>query len=172
MGLLLLPLMALGTYLLTLFLPRIDPGRENYSKFWREYAVVRFGIVAVLAAVYGIVHASIRGISVKVESVVPLIIGLLFVLIGLVSPRIKPNWFIGIRTPWTLSSRKSWERTHRLGGWAFVISGILMAFLAIVLPVGASPLVLVVPILPIVITVAYSYFVWRDDEEREPAISG
>jgi len=53
-------------------------------------------------------------------------VGLLFIFLGNLLPKVPKNYFIGIRTPWTLSSEDIWQRTHRLGGWCFVISGVLM----------------------------------------------
>jgi uncharacterized membrane protein len=86
--------------------------------------------------------------------------GIMFMLIANVLPRLQPNWFVGIRTPWTLSSEECWNRTHRLGGQLGIPIGILIVILAWVLPIGkVMVLAVVIPIiLWVLITVVASYF--------------
>ena len=115
-GLLLLPLMALGLYLLMRYLPNIDPGRLNYARFGGAYTAIRAGVLLLMAGIYAMVIAWVLGSPVDVSRAVPLAVGALFVLFGSVLGQVQPNWFVGIRTPWTLSSTESWSRTHRLGG--------------------------------------------------------
>ncbi len=114
-GLLLPPLFALGLYLVFLFAPRVDPGRANYASFPDTYLVIRTAVLAVMALFYGIACLSARGVAVSVQVVAPLAVGLLFVVLGSVMGKIRPNWFVGIRTPWTISSKVAWVRTHRPG---------------------------------------------------------
>lgn len=93
------------------------------------------------------------------------LIGLLFAGIGLYLPRIEPNWWMGIRTPWTLSSRRVWERTHELGGRTFLTAGLLTAGLALV--PGEIPVYLAIGTLVVgaFVPVVYSYFAWREAPE-------
>ena len=58
--------------------------------------------------------------------------GVLFIVLGNFMGKIRPNWFVGVRTPWTLSSKLSWDKTHRLAGWLFMLMGALFALLALV----------------------------------------
>ncbi|HVB63895.1 MAG TPA: SdpI family protein [Nitrolancea sp.] len=168
-GLLLLPVIALGIYLLLLFIPRIDPGRANYAQFSGPYLIVRYAVLVMMAAIYGISLMAIKGVGFDMTRVILGIIGLLFIVLGNVMGKVRPNWFVGVRTPWTLSSKRSWVRTHRLAGWLFTLAGLI--FLALVpvnvskaLPVIIFCVVGVVAVVPIV----YSYIEWRNDPEKSP----
>ena len=94
-------------------------------------------------------------------TVMKLLVGGLFVVIGNYLGKVRRNFFVGIRTPWTLTSDEVWARTHRVGGWLFVLAGI-----AIIASAGSSRLVLPLVLLASVgtaalISVAYSYLVYR-----------
>jgi uncharacterized membrane protein len=167
-GLLLLPLMALGLYLLMRYLPNIDPGRLNYARFGGAYTAIRAGVLLLMAGIYAMVIAWVLGSPVDMSRAVPLAVGALFVLFGSVLGQVQPNWFVGIRTPWTLSSTESWSRTHRLGGRLFVALGVLFAVTGAFklgpfgyVAVGAAAA-------GIVVLVVYSYFVWKRDPAKQP----
>jgi len=125
--LLLLPLIALGLYLLLLLLPRIDPRRANYARFRGAYLVLRVAILMFLVLLYGFVLLWTRGIRLGVL-VIPILAGGLLVVMGVVMGRVQPNWFVGIRRPSTLSSDLSWRKpTSSAGGSSLVVlsSGLL-----------------------------------------------
>ncbi|OAT87143.1 hypothetical protein A6M21_01910 [Desulfotomaculum copahuensis] len=119
------PLIATGVYILMLLLPMIDPRRENYVKFLGVYRIFRLGLVLFFAAIYMITLGSAMGFPVRVDRAMPVLVGLLFIIIGNYLPRVRHNYFVGIRTPWTLASEEVWRKTHRLGGPLFVIAGLL-----------------------------------------------
>jgi uncharacterized membrane protein len=167
-GLLAIPLMALGMYLLLLFLPRIDPGRANYARFAGAYTTFRIAILVLLALVYGIVHLWIRERPVNVGAVMPAIIGGLMVVIGSLLGKIRPNWFVGIRTPWTLSSKMSWTRTHRLGGWLFLLVGLATLVSGAISPRLAFWVLMGGLGVTVVWSFVYSYVVWRGDPVKIP----
>jgi uncharacterized membrane protein len=94
----------------------------------------------------------------------PLGVGLLFVFLGNYLTRVEPNWFIGIRTPWTLSSDSVWRRTHRTGGWLMVIGGLVLAASAFV-PRSAFLVLFVVTIVIVaVIPIVQSYVLWKREQ--------
>ena len=169
-GLLLLPLIALGVYVLMLVLPRLDPSRANYAAFAGAYAAIRICIPAMLAAVYAAVLLASRGQEVSVSHLVPAIVGLGLLGCGSVMGKVRPNWFVGIRTPWTLSSRLAWTRTHRLGGWVLMGIGALLALAGL----SGIPALLVTAIAGAsggaLWLFVYSYFVWRSDPDRVPPL--
>jgi len=168
-GLLAMPLIATGMYLLLRFVPRIDPGRANYALFANTYVLIRVGVLIVIALLYGVLHLSIRGREVNMNTVVPMLIGGLFILIGASMGKIRPNWFIGIRTPWTLSSKTAWVRTHRLGGWLFILLGlVLMVLMPLAEPRLAFPVVAVAAAAIALWSMVYSYIVWRSDPDKVP----
>lgn len=165
-----IPGLAALIFALMHLLPRIDPRSANYARFAGVYTLFRLAIVVFLSAMQGVILANAMGVRVRVAQVVMIAIGVLFVLSGNYLGKVQPNWFVGIRTPWTLTSTRSWRKTHRLGGYLFVASGLLFIACAFVgdglagaiLPLaflGMSTLWLVV----------YSYLVWRADPERETA---
>jgi uncharacterized membrane protein len=79
-------------------------------------------------------------------------------------PRARPNWFVGIRTPWTLSSDRVWEKTHRLGGKLFVAGGLIIILAGILLSEWAH-IVLIVVMLAITLGVmVYSYLEWKREQ--------
>jgi uncharacterized membrane protein len=159
---------ALGVWLLIRFLPRFDPGRANYANFIGAWATLQVAIMTLLTTVYGVVQAAARGRAIEVRTVMPLALGALFVVLGNLLGKLRPNWFFGIRTPWTLSSAESWNRTHRAGGWVFVGLGLLTMATAVVAP-GQSILVMVGLVLVSSIGLAvYSYAVWRRDPDKVP----
>src|SRR2546428_6544558 len=117
-------------------LPKVDPRRENYAKFLSSYWLIANAVIVFLLVAHGMIIAAGLGFAIKIDRLMPLGIGLLFVFLGNFLARVEPNWFVGIRTPWTLSSDTWWRRTHRTGGWVFVIGGLLLSRAA-VLPPGA-----------------------------------
>jgi uncharacterized membrane protein len=171
-GLLLLPLMALGLYLLMRYLPNIDPGRLNYARFGGAYTAIRAGVLLLMAGIYAMVIAWVLGSPVDMSRAVPLAVGALFVLFGSVLGQVQPNWFVGIRTPWTLSSTESWSRTHRLGGWLFIALGVLFALTGL-LKIGSFAFVVIGAAVAVVaVLVVYSYVIWRNDPSRRTTPNG
>jgi immunity protein, SdpI family len=167
-GLLAMPLVSLGLYLLLLWLPRLDPGRANYPAFAAAYGTMRLALLALMAAIYGVVQLAVHGRPVSVVEVMPLMIGALYIVVGAVLGKIRPNWFVGIRTPWTLSSKVAWMRTHRVGGWLFIAMGVLTVAVAVVHAQWGMWVMIASPIIAGIGLAVYSYRVWRADPEKLP----
>jgi len=165
-GLLLLPLIAIGLYALLLVLPKLDPRAENYRKFAGPYAVLRCALTAFMAILYLFLVLAALGRAVPIGSIVPALVGVLLIFIGALMSRIQPNWFVGVRTPWTLTSELSWTKTHRLAAWLLPLSGVavmLAGFLATQWAVYAMLGVLFGSVAALIV---YSYLVWRRDPSR------
>ena len=165
-GLLAMPLLALGLYLLFRLLPRIDPGRANYPAFAGVYHTIRISVVVLMAVLYALIHLWMRGLTFDMGMTIGLFVGALLIVIGGLLGKIRPNWFMGIRTPWTLTSKNAWIRAHRLGGWVFVVAGILLLSARAVNSrwfLAAAGVVLVGGLIAITID---SYFTWRADPEK------
>lgn len=134
-----LPALMLVLQLLWSVLWKIDPKKRNYQSFWPTYRylggviVVFLGLVQlwILGHAIGYAWVSIR--------VVPTLVGVLIMLLSNLLPRLQPNWWIGIRTPWTLSSEESWRQTHRLAGQLGIPVGALMIVLVWVFPASNNP---------------------------------
>ncbi len=168
-GLLLMPLFALGLYVLMLVLPRIDPGRANYARFRGPYNAIRIAILALFGVFDVVVQKSALATGrVNMARTAPLAIGILFVFLGALLGKIRPNWFVGVRTPWTLSSKMSWVRTHRAGGWVFMLVG-LATIVASFFSSRVSFWVLIAGLVGGTIgLMVYSYLVWRQDPDKIP----
>lgn len=102
------------------------------------------------------------GIQINPNAVIPLGIGLLFYYMGILTEKAERNWFVGIRTPWTLSSDRVWKRTNRLGGKLFRIAGIAAVFGAFS-PEHAIYFILVPVLVVAGITVVYSYIEYQKE---------
>ena len=166
-GLLLLPLVSLGLYLALIVAPQIDPKGESYHLYAGSYAVLRFAILAVMTAMYGMVHLALRGYEMEMNRAVTLSLGALFLVIGSQLGRLRPNWFVGLDTPWTLSSQESWERTNRLAGRLLIAAGAVMLVAGLV----GSALLMVAAVAGTVVgavgLVLYSYRRWVNDPEKD-----
>lgn len=124
-GAFMLPALAAGIYAMMLVLPVVDPRRANYSRFLGAYRAIRWSLVLFLATLHAILLASALGYRVPVERALPVLLGLLFGVIGICMPRLRHNYFVGVRTPWTLASEEVWHRTHRFAGSAYVLAGVV-----------------------------------------------
>ncbi len=166
-GLLAIPAMAAGIYMLMLVLPRIDPRRAHYARFADVYNLIRTLMVAFLFAVYLVVVMWARGMPVRVERVTPVLVGVVLIVLGNYMGKLRSTWFVGIRTPWTLSSEESWNKTHRMGGRVFVLAGaaaILAGLLRSGLAVWAMMAVLLGGVLLLTVL---SYVWWKQDPNRQ-----
>lgn len=165
-GVWLLPLMMVAVWLLLRFLPRIDPRRANYEKFADTYDLFVESLVALLLVMQGVMLATALGQRVPMNRVVPALVGVLLVILGNALPRARPNWWFGIRTPWTLSSDRVWMRTHRVGGYLLVAAGLLMLVAAAV----QSPWTIILAFAAVLVagfgSLVYSYFAWKQETSR------
>lgn len=153
-------LLALGVYLLFAILPLVDPRRRNYESFRPFYRLLRWLVVLFLLLLGALTMSAGLGDHPPVKTIVPLGVSLLIVLIGNFLGKVKPNWFVGIRTPWTLSSEEVWRRTHRFaaplwvaGGIAMLVSAFLPGKAQVVAFFGVFTALVVLPILQ-------SYILW------------
>lgn len=168
-------LIVLGTTallnLIMLALPHIDPKRK-LTQMGSKYHQLRFILVVFMAAlsVFLIHHALNPDIA--RQNIHFLLIGGLFIALGNYFQAVKPNYFIGIRTPWTLESEQVWRRTHRLGGILWIVGGILLIALALLPEWGMQQaLYITVIALTVLIPVVYSFMIYRQERrglEQQP----
>jgi uncharacterized membrane protein len=160
----LMPIVMLAMTGLFSVLPKMDPRRENYAKFLDSYWLIANAILVFIGVAHVLILANGLGYTVQVDRLLPLGVGLLFAFLGNYLTRIEPNWFIGIRTPWTLSSDAVWRKTHRTGGWLFVIGGIVIAAGAFA-PRGAFvPLFVCTMVVVVLIPVVQSFVLWKREK--------
>ncbi len=161
-GAFLMPLLAAGVYLLLIVLRRIDPRGANYSRFEETWWVFLNVIALLMTALHVLSLGFAIGWPIDMARAVTVTVGLLFVGLGNYMPRLRSNWWMGIRTPWTLESEEVWRDTHRVGGWAFVAAGLLVVLAGLLLEPGPRAWASGIAFgTAIVIPLVYSYVAYR-----------
>jgi uncharacterized membrane protein len=168
LGLFLMPAIAAGVATLLAFVPRFEPRRTNLARSSKAYGATWIGVMLLLGGLHVLAVTVALGAELDLTRIVMVGTGVLFVVIGNYLPTVRPNYMMGIRTPWTLTSDVAWTRTHRIGGRLFVLIGIVIAILGLI---GIDGMTLVWVLLGaigilLVVTFAYSYQVWKTDPEK------
>ncbi|WEA45417.1 SdpI family protein [Priestia aryabhattai] len=150
-------------YFVIAFVPRIDPRKENYKYFSKTYNIL---LNAVLLLFFFVNMSTILqglGYNVPMAYIAPIMAGLVFIIIGNYLQRVRSNYFMGIRTPWTLSNETVWKKTHRLSGKLFFIGGLLILISAF-LPDGYKSIIMWGSIvLCVAIPYLYSYVAYKKE---------
>ncbi len=167
-GLFLLPAITLGLYFLLRFIPRLDPGQANYEQFKKPYSMIRFAATSVMVVIHAAVLAYVLGYQTDMGLIAGGLIGLMMIMIGNVMGKVRPNWFVGIRTPWTLSSKLAWSKTHRVGGWVFAVLGLMIMIAGLFRSTWAIPTAVISLLVSSFGLAFYSWHVWRNDPDRVP----
>lgn len=161
-GALLLPLVAAGIWAAAELLPRLDPRRGNFARMRGAYDLTISAVVTFLVLLHALILASALGRDVAIGRVVPVAVGVLLMVIGRALPRAQPNWWFGIRTPWTLSSDRVWARTHAVGGRLMVVAGAAVLVAGLLLPPRWSAIAVLAAVVSSSLgSIAYSYAAWR-----------
>jgi len=132
-GLFFMPILVAIVYALFIYLPKLDPLKANYKSFMNEYDMMIALVIGFFYYVYLLTLAFNVGYSFDMVQFLSPAFGILFYVMGIIVGKAKQNWFVGIRTPWTLSSEKVWEKTHKICGDLFRAAGIV-AFLGLAFP--------------------------------------
>ncbi|MBN2250620.1 MAG: SdpI family protein [Candidatus Altiarchaeota archaeon] len=162
-GLYMLP--ALTAIMLVFFsiIPCIDPLKKNIQAFRNHYEDFIVVFTAFMLYVHALTLAWNYGIAFDMRQMLSPAFGALIYFAGILTGNAKRNWFIGIRTPWTLSSEQVWEKTHKIGGRLFKIAGVI-ALLGFILPEYALWLVLAPVLATAAYTFIYSYLEYRKND--------
>jgi immunity protein, SdpI family len=162
-----MPLLILGTTALFNVLPKLDPRRANYDRFIDSYWLIANAVIALLLVAHALVVGSGLGYEVQVDRLLPVGLGLFLAFLGNYLTRVEPNWFVGIRTPWTLSSDTVWRKTHRTGGWMLVVGGLVVTLGAFLPRERFFPLMIATIVIATAVPVVQSYVLWKR-EKRGP----
>ncbi len=155
-ALFLMPAISIILFLAFMLIPKIDPLKENIEKFRGYFDVFMLLLFGFLFYLYMLTLLWNLGYNFSIIQLLAPAFGLIIYYAGVMMENAKQNWFIGIRTPWTLSSESVWDKTNRLGGRFFKGAGILAA-LGTVFPKYAILLILVPVILAAIYLIFYSY---------------
>jgi uncharacterized membrane protein len=161
------PILSFALVVFFIFLPRVDPLRENYAKFQKHYDLFILFLSAFFAYINVAVIYSNLGGSVSFSTVLIPGFAALFYFLGVLMEKAERNWFVGIRTPWTLSSDRVWKRTHEIGGKLFKACGVV-CLLGLVFPDWAIIIVVVPVVAAAVYSVGFSYVEFRKEKRVKP----
>lgn len=161
-----LPVFILLIYLLMLLLPNFDPQKKRYVEFFKPYAIFRLVLIGTFTLLYLITGFYNLGYNLNVGIITATSIGLTIIIIGNYLGKIKSNWFIGIRTPWTLSSESVWNKTHHLAGKLFIIWGVLIIITPWLPALLATILFFSGIIMVLVGSIFYSYFLFLKEKNE------
>lgn len=140
---------------------KLDPKKENYERFNKYYYNFFFGFAIFFLVVEAANIAIALDAPINVGTIICFTVGVLMFFVGNMMPKIKQNFFFGIKTPWALTDEENWFKTHRLGGKMFVAGGIVM-MLGAFIPgeakiIGILAAILVMTIVPFI----YSYLIFK-----------
>ncbi|PEJ65042.1 SdpI family protein [Bacillus wiedmannii] len=150
-------------YVLATVLPKLDPKYANYGKFSKAYMMMTGAILLFLFASNMMTLANALGYNIPIGIIMNIMIGILFIVIGNYMQQCKPNFFMGIKTPWTLSSEEVWRKTHRLGSKIMMIGGIVIIISAFLPGMWKIISLLSVVVIWVVGTMVYSYVAYKKE---------
>ena len=166
----LIPIFLLGMRALARILPRIDPRGSNYAKFGGAFEAIIDTIMLFMLALHIVALRAALGHPMQMQRILPIGVGVVLIVIGNLLPRARPNWFVGIRTPWTLSSDRVWEKTHRFGGRLFVAGGLIITIASFLWVQEAHVILFVVMGLVASSVMIYSYLEWKREQPAAGAV--
>jgi len=163
-GVFLMPLITLGMLVLFLVIPSIDPLKANIAKFRESFNLFIVLIIAFMLYIHGLTLAWSLGYQdFNMSTAMLPFMGVLFIATGYMLRKAKRNFFIGIRTPWTLSSDSVWDKTHQLGSILFMVSGAFAIIGGLFGGMTAFWLMFVPLIGSTIFLVIYSYVLYRNE---------
>lgn len=156
------PVLLLAIHWLCVVISTADPHHKNYHP---KMIRLMFWICPMIGLILcTMVYSAALGHSVPIETIMPLLLGVLFVVIGNLMPKCRYSYTMGIKLPWTLNSEENWNRTHRFGGKIWVIGGIIMMATALW---GSFWLLLAIVALMVLTPTIYSYLYYRNHEQEK-----
>jgi uncharacterized membrane protein len=166
-GAFMMPLIMIGVFLLLLLLPKIDPKRKNYANMGKAYTTIVLVIMIFFTVIYFGTLGIALGYMENIPSLTQIGVGALFVILGNYMGKLKHNYFMGIRTPWTLASEEVWYRTHRLAGPFWVLGGLLFMLSSLFAGDVFLKVMLVIIIVLVAIPAVYSFIIFKKLEKEE-----
>lgn len=163
-GVITLPLIVLAMIFLFLFLPKIDPKKANYPKFSKAWEILQFIIIGFMVYIYGVSLFVTLYPQYSINTLMLSWLGVVFILMGNYMGKIRHNFFVWIKTPWTIADETVWNKTHRLSWWLWVFGWLLFFLQAFILKYIATTFVILLIIL-VLIPVLYSYLLFKKDHK-------
>ncbi len=146
----------LAVHLVCFFATMADPKNKNIG---RKYLSLVLWIAPIISVLVGcLTYAAALGLPVNVARIMPVVLSLMFVVLGNYMPKFKQNYTMGIKLPWTLNSEENWNRTHRFAGRLWVIGGLIMALAGFM---GWAWVFVAGMILLAIVPMGYSFLLYR-----------
>ncbi|MGX1984167.1 putative membrane protein [Thermolongibacillus altinsuensis] len=165
-GAFILPLAMTWCLLLMALLPKMDPEKANDEKFKGSYNMLINVFALFFIAFHVITLAYNLGFPVDVGLFVPIGVGVLFIVLGNYMPKFKRNYFVGIRTPWTLESETVWDKTHRIGRKVFVLMGFALMLTVFIEGIWNFILFLAITLGGVLYLFVKSYLYFREEQRK------
>ncbi len=148
-------------YILMMVLPKIDPKKKNYTYFSKGYMRINYALITLFFVINMIILLISLGNDIPMERLAGPFVGVLFMILGNYLQQARTNFFIGLRTPWTLSNEEVWMKTHRLGGKLFMGGGLLILLTFFMPTEWEFYIITGVVAIIVVVPYAYSYFLFK-----------
>ena len=133
-----------------------DPKKQNHPK--KVVHLVLWLIPLITVFISALMYAAALGGSVRVEMLMPILLGVVFIAIGNYMPKCKQSYTIGIKIPWTLNSEENWNRTHRFAGWLWFFCGLVIMATGFI---GGFIAFFAIALLMVIVPMVYSYILYR-----------
>jgi uncharacterized membrane protein len=159
-GIFMMPLVTIGLLLMFVAIPYIDPLKANIAQFRGIYNIFILLFTVYMLFIHTMTLLAALGYQFNMTYVIIPAVGLIFIGTGFMIRKAKRNFFIGIRTPWTLSSDYVWEETHKLGGVMFMIAGVVTMLTAFFGETGVYMMMAVI-MLAAFVPIIYSFILWQ-----------
>ncbi|MCY8489268.1 SdpI family protein [Bacillus atrophaeus] len=147
-------------YILMVIIPKIDP-KNNYKTFMRPYMAIFNTMFAVLFIINLITILTGLGYDLPIPYLGSFVLGAIFMVFGNFIQKVKPNFFLGIRTPWTLSNERVWKDTHRVSSKLFVLAGAIIMLTAFFPSTYKETIIFTAAIGCIILSIVSSYFIYQ-----------
>lgn len=160
------PVINLAIYAAFILAPRIDPSGRNYYKFGGSYQLIKVVVMTLIFVIHTSALFAAVGAGLNLRVVTRIGLSLLFIIFGNVMTRFRHNYFVGIKTPWTLASEEVWRRTHRMAGPIWVIGGIVNLVFSFFTGAYYSRFLIAVIIVIAGVPIVYSYIIYKKLDEN------
>jgi len=162
LGLSVFPILTLFIFGLFEILPSLDPLNPGFKNFRAAYDWFVAGIIAFIICIEALTISWNLGYAFSFNLLITPLFALLLFGVGVLLGKVRRNWFVGIRTPWTIASERNWNKTHEVGAILYMIAG-YFSLLGFLFPLQAIWIVLLAAIVPAIVTLVYSYVEFRKE---------
>lgn len=159
--LLILALLPLVMHYGMLLMLKIDPRHKNLEKRQATYNIFRYGLTCFFMILTVLFYYLSYNPQSDIEYLFLLLIGVVFIGMGNYMPRVPQNYSLGIKTPWTLSNEYVWKKTHRIGGYSWIVIGIMIVVLGLIHYSYAYYVMIALLIGDVVLMMVYSYIIYK-----------